>query len=157
MIKSIRILKNRRSEKIKFVCFTLFGFNISSECECHQPFNDEMFLDRIMVANLTIIFKHKKENDNLENYKRISVLSNIRKIMEKIWLRLISFLNGKCVYNDCQFRLKETLKGDEVTESLNNRKNVSEMCELIQGILPHWVFLTGYPYTQGLIVTLKNT
>lgn len=81
---------------------------------------------------------HKKgRKDELKNYRPISLLSNINKIVEKIiYVRLVAFLERNTVLTECQngFRKgKSTIRAIymamvKILESLNQDKNTITMC-----------------------------
>ena len=64
-------------------------------------FNTRIFPGSLKLARVMPIFK-KGDQQDCNNYRPISVLSNISKLIEKLlYKRLYKFLNqNKCLYND---------------------------------------------------------
>ena len=64
-------------------------------------FNTGIFPRSLKLARVMPIFK-KGDQQDYNNYRPISVLSNISKLIEKLlYNRLYKFLNqNKCLYND---------------------------------------------------------
>ena len=71
-------------------------------------FNNARVPDKLKIAKVIPIYK-KNEKYHVDNYRPISLLSTINKIMEKLmYKRLIDFLNKYKVLYEYQFRFRET-------------------------------------------------
>lgn len=142
VIKCIRNLKNKKSvgeDEIPVVLLKKVADLISLPLAhiINLMFDTGVFPDRLKIAHIKTIFKNKGERDNLGNYRPISVLSNISKIVEKIINdRLISFLDGNNVINECQFGFRKERSTTqavyqavvEVIDSMNDRKKTLAVC-----------------------------
>lgn len=99
-------------------------------------FSTGVYPEKLKMAHIKAIYK-KGETGEIKNYRPISLLSNINKIIEKIiYNRLIQFFEKNCILSHCQngFRKgKTTIKAIydaivKVLNSLNNNKKTQVMC-----------------------------
>jgi len=71
-------------------------------------FETSIFPNALKTVKVIPIFKNKGSNQNVDNYRPISLLSNIDKIFERlVYSRLISFLESHDILSDRQFGFRK--------------------------------------------------
>ena len=93
----------------------------------NKSIENGIFPDALKIAKIIPIFK-SKENNQLNNYRPISLLSSISKIFEKIlYKRLYNFINEKLTKRQYGFRAKHstiqaiTEMYTDIIESFDNK------------------------------------
>ena len=82
-------------------------------------FKTDVFLSVLKTAKVIPIYKKDSKLD-YSNYRPISLLSNIEKVLEKLmYRRLYTFLNNKNITYDLQFGFKQQYSTSHVLININ--------------------------------------
>jgi hypothetical protein len=141
IIKTIHSLKNTNShgyDKISLKILQISAPFISSPltCICNKIFSSGTFHTRLKFSELKPLYKKGSKSD-LMNYRPISLLSNLSKIIEKIiYNKLYKYLDTDHILTNEQFGFRKGLSTDIATytllnsalTSLQNNKLVGALC-----------------------------
>ena len=128
----IKLLKNKKSSGtygISSWMLKKLNITISEPLAIiiNKSIENGIFPDALKIAKIIPIFK-SKENNQLNNYRPISLLSSISKIFEKIlYKRLYNFINDKLTKRQYGFRAKHstiqaiTEMYTDIIESFDNK------------------------------------
>ena len=109
-----------------FLCALSYVFN--------RSMTEGIFPKKFKHAKVIPIYKRKGRRTNEENYRPVSLLNNLSKVLEKlIYKRLISFLNENNFFCDKQFGFRKGLSTANAISLLVNRiiKNMNKNEKLL--------------------------
>ena len=124
LISSLNENKANGPFSIPSKIFKLIKNNVSEPlCEIiNLSFSTGIYPDNLKIAKILPVYKNKGSNLECNNYRPISLLSNINKIFEKLMhSRLFNFLNlHNCIYN-LQFGFREKHSTDHALFSITEK------------------------------------